>query len=139
MKEVHQQLGAELFNQSWELLLKTDRSPEDEALPVNTVHASLWHWRQLGPPLNFLRGEWMICHVYNILRLKDGIQPTDWDLAYCYEVLARVMALHGNRGEIERYHALALEAGKDIREVGDRKQFEADLNDEYWFGMKWRL
>ncbi len=150
MKEMHQQLGAELFNRSWDLLLKPDRSPEDEALLVNTVHASLWHWRQLGQPLNVLRGEWMICHVYtllghkeealyhahNILRLKDEIQPTDWDLAYCYEALARVMALHGNRAEFERYYALALEAGSSIKEEGDRKQFEADMNDEYWFGMR---
>lgn len=150
MPEIHQQLGIDLFNQSWDLLLKPDRSPADEAVLVNTVHASLWHWRQVGQPLNILRGEWMLCHVYtllghkeealyhahNILRLKEEIKPQDWDLAYCYEAMARVMALHGNRGEFERYYALALEAGSSIKEEGDRKQFEADMNDEYWFGMR---
>lgn len=150
MKEQHIQLAIDLFNQSWDLLMKSDRSSDDEAVLINTVHASLWHWRQAGQPINVLRGEWMICHVYtllqhreeaiyhanNVLRLKEELAPTDWDLAYCYEAMARVMALHGNNEEFEKYHALAEEAGKKIAEEDDRKQFEADMNDANWFGMK---
>lgn len=151
MKDIHQQLAADLFNQSWDLLLKQDRSPEEENTLINQAHASLWHWRQIGQPINILRGEWMICHVYtllehpeaalyhanNILRLQDEIQPTDWDLAYCYEALARVMALKQDQVEFERWYALALEAGAQIAAEGDRKQFEADLNDDNWFGLKY--
>ena len=150
MKEMHQKLGIELFNKSWELLLKPDRTPDDVAVLVNTVHASLWHWRQLEQPINVLRGEWMVCHVYtllehkeealyhanNVMRLKEKINPTGWDPAYCYEAMARVMALHGNKNEFQRYYALALEAGEKIAEDGDRQQLDADLNDEYWFGMR---
>lgn len=151
MKDIHQQLAADLFNQSWDLLMKQDRSPEEENTLINQAHASLWHWRQIGQPINILRGEWMICHVYtllehpeaalyhanNILRLQDEIQPTDWDLAYCYEALARVMALKQDQVEFERWYALALEAGAQIAAEGDRKQFEADLNDDNWFGLKY--
>lgn len=150
MKEIHQQLGVQLFNQSWDLLLKENRDRNDEDLLLNTVHASLWHWRQIGQPINILRGEWMICHVYtllkhkesalyhaeNLLRLMQEIRPQDWDLAYCYEVMARVKALWGDREGFEEYFALATEAGKQIAENADRQQFEADMNDDYWFGMK---
>lgn len=65
MKDIHQQLAADLFNQSWDLLMKQDRSPEEENTLINQAHASLWHWRQIGKPINILRGEWMICHVYS--------------------------------------------------------------------------
>ncbi len=149
MQQVHEKLAMDLFNQSWDLLLKPDRDAHDEAVLVNTVHASLWHWRQVGQPINILRGEWMICHVYtllghkdealyhahNVLALAEELKPVDWDLAYCYEAMARVMALRGDQPEFERYYGLALDAGKEIKEEGDRKQFEADMSDAYWFGM----
>lgn len=150
MKEFHQKMAVDLFNQSWDILLMEDRTREDEDLLINMVHASLYHWRQIGAPINILRGEWMICHVYtllehkesalyhaeNIMRLNDEIKPTDWDLAYCFEAMARVKALWGDREGYARYYALAVEAGKAIAGDGDRQQFEADLNDPYWFGMK---
>jgi len=150
MQNFHQEQAVNLFNGSWDLLLKENRNRADEDVLLNMVHASLHHWRQIGQPVNILRGEWMICHVYtllkhkeealyhaeNVLRLMDEQKPGDWDLAYCYEAMARVQALHGNKAEFSRYHALATEAGQKISQEEDRKQFEADLNDEYWFDMK---
>jgi len=150
MKQFHRDLGASTFNRSWEILLKEDRKRTDEDYLLNMVHASLFHWRQVGEPVNVLRGEWMIAHVYtllkhkeaafyhaeNVLRIAEEIKAKGWDLAYSYEAMARVMALHGNKEEFEKYHALALAAGEKIAEEGDRKQFDADMNDEYWFGMK---
>ena len=150
MREIHQQLAVDLFNQSWDVLLKPDRNRADEDLLLNMAHASLYHWRQIGEPINILRGEWMIAHVYtllkhkesalyhaeNVLRLMEEIKPMDWDLAYCYEAMARVKALWGDKDGFDQYYALALEAGKAIAGEGDRNQFMADLSDEYWFGMK---
>jgi len=54
MKEIHQQLGIDLFNQSWEILLSEDRSREDEDKLLNMVHASLHHWRQIGSSLKLI-------------------------------------------------------------------------------------
>lgn len=150
MQEFHQEQAVNLFNGSWDILMKENRSREDEDKLVNMVHASLHHWRQIGKPFHVLRGEWMICHVYtilkhkeeayyhaeNVLRLMDEQKPTDWNLAYCYEAMARVQALQGNKEQFTKYYNLAVEAGKKIAQEGDRQQFEADLNDEYWFGMK---
>jgi len=150
MKQFHRDMGASTFNRSWEILFKEDRNRQDEDYLINLVHASLFHWRQGGEPVNILRGEWMIAHVYtllkhkeaslyhaeNVLRIADEIKAADWDLAYSYEAMARVMALQGNKAEFEKYHSLALEAGEKIAEEGTRKQFDADMNDAYWFCMK---
>jgi hypothetical protein len=150
MDKFHQEQAVTLFNQSWELLLKEGRNRQDEDILVNMVHASLYHWRQIGKPINILRGEWMICHVYtllkhkeealyhadNVLRLMDEQKPEDWDLAYCYEAMARTQAMLGNKEQFSKYNALAEEAGKKIVEDGDKKQFDGDMKDEYWFGLK---
>lgn len=147
---LHQQMGIEYFNQSWELLEKPDRTKADEDVLINLVHTSLYHWRQLDQPINILRGEWMIAHVYTLLKHKesalyhanntlqwaDTAKATDWDLAYAYEAMARAQALNGNKAEYQQYYEMAVKAGKDIKEEGDRTQFEADLNDANWFGMK---
>ncbi len=150
MQDMHRQLGIQLFNGSWDLLLKENRTREDEDTLLNMVHASLYHWRQVGQPINVLRGEWMICHVYtllrhkeealyhaeNVLRLMEEQKPTGWDLAYCYEAMARTQALLGNKKLFTKYYALARDAGSQITTPEDRQQFESDMQDEYWFGMR---
>lgn len=150
MKQFHSTLAPALFNASWDLLEKPDRSRDDEARLVNMVHASLFHWRQIGEPVNILRGEWMISHVYALLNHKEEalfhaenalikaqeIDAKDWDLAYAYEAMARAHALNRNSEEFQKFHAMAIDAGKLIKGEGDRKQFEADMNDGNWFGMK---
>lgn len=148
--QLHQDMGITYFNQSWDLLLKEDRSKEDEDVLINMVHASLFHWRQLNQPVNILRGEWMIAHVYTLLKQKeaalyhakntmewsDKAKAEDWDLAYAYEAMARAYALNGDKDGFAKFHELAATAGREIKEEGDRKQFDADFNDNNWFGMK---
>lgn len=150
MLKIHHQMGVDCFNQSWDILLKENRSRADEDVLINLVHASLHHWRQLDQPVNILRGEWMIAHVYtllghkeaalyhaeNTLKWADEAKAVDWDLAYAYEAMARAQALNGNKEEFQKYHDLAAQAGTQIKEEGDRQQFDADFNDNNWFGMK---
>ncbi len=150
IKHFHELLAPALFNASWDLLEKEDRTPEDEAKLINLVHASLYHWRQIGTPLNIVRGEWMISHIYTLLKHKESAlyhaqnclsmtlenQFKDFDLAYAYEAMARAHALAGNKGEFSKYYELAISAGNNIAQDGDRQQFESDMKDANWFGMK---
>jgi len=138
---IHQSLAASLFNQSWDLLLKEGRTSSDEELLLDTAHASLYHWRQIGQPVNILRGQWMLSHVYTMLKHKEEAKYhatitlnlaieqkiQDWDLAYAYSAMARALALNGDKVGFTKYYKLA--------EEGDRKQFEDDFHDGNWFGM----
>ncbi len=150
MKQFHATMAPALFNASWELLEKPDRSRDEESRLINMVHASLFHWRQIGEPVNILRGEWMIAHTYTLLNHKEEalyhaenalikaqeIGAQDWDLAYAYEAMARAHALNQSREEFTKFYHMAIDAGKLIKEDGDRQQFESDMNDGNWFGMK---
>lgn len=150
MNKFHTSLAPALFNASWGLLEKPDRDRNDEARLINMAHASLFHWRQIGEPVNILRGEWMIAHVYTLLSHKEAalyhaenalikaqeIDAKDWDLAYAYEAMARAHALNQNSEEFQKFYHMAVDAGKLIKEEADRNQFNADMNDENWFGMK---
>jgi hypothetical protein len=135
----HRRLGADLFNGTWELMEKEDRTPEDDDRMVHMVHASCHHWRQVGQPANFARGEWQCSRVYAVLRRPEPALHHatraleictanglgDWDLAFCHEAIARAHAVAGDteaaRAEIER--ALAI----DIAEDEERALLTGDL------------
>jgi len=44
--------------------------------------------------------------------------------------------LIGDKEEFRKYYQMALDAGKNIKKEGDRKQFDSDMKDDNWFGMK---
>jgi len=139
--EQHKALGINLFNSTWDLIEKPDRTPDDDAYMINMAHASAYHWKQLGTPLNFARSEWQISHVYGILHrgepaiyhAKRSLQYCvdngfgDFDLAYAYEAMARAHNVLGSAEEAQRYLKLAEEAGQAIAKAGDMKQFISDL------------
>jgi hypothetical protein len=150
MLDLHKQMGIAYFNKSWDLLTKPDRTKADEDVLINTVNASLYHWRQVGDPIAVLRGEWLIAHVYTLIKHKEEalyhaqntldlaieLKATDWDMAYAYEAMARAYAVNGNKELFNTYYEKAFAAGKNIKEDDDIKQFDTDMNDQNWFGMK---
>lgn len=136
-------LAAQLFNETWRLMEREDRTPADDDRMIHTAHASRYHWGQVpsGTPANLARGEWQISRVYTVLRRpepalhhaqrvlaicqENGIG--DWDLAFAYEALARAHAVAGNAGQARQYADQARTAAKDIAEDEDRALLLADL------------
>lgn len=104
----HKKQAITLFNETWDLIDKLNKTPDDEALMIHKAHASLYHWMQVGTPLNFQRGEWMVSHVYALLgrqepalyhaermmKLTKEHQIDDFDLTFAYEALARAYAIN---------------------------------------------
>ena len=139
----HKALGIKLFNSTWDLIEKPERTPEDDADMINMAHASAYHWKQVGTPLNFARSEWQISHVYGILnRGEPAIYHAsrslkycqdnnygDFDLAYAYEAVARGHWLLGSINDAKHFLKLAEDAGNAIAKDGDKKQFFSDLKD----------
>jgi hypothetical protein len=141
-REAHRRYGVALFNRTWELMGRSDRTPDDDAEIVHTAHASTCHWLACGAPENFARGEWLCSRayvtvgrpepaLYHAQRVLDICQRHgigDWDLAYAYEALARASALGGDVGAARDWHAKASRAADDIAEEDDRAQLLTDLD-----------
>lgn len=140
--EIHRRLGIELFNHTWDLLDKTDRTQQESLEMIHAAHASRYHWEKAGTAINLARGEWQISRVYAVLRRaepalyhaqlcleicqKNGFG--DFDLAYAYEAMARANAVAGNAPELANYKRLAYDAGENILEAEDKQLFMIDLS-----------
>ena len=140
-KDLHRKFAVDCFNGTWDLLEKTDRTPEDDAKMIHMAHASRYHWDQIGTPLNFARGDWQISRVYAVLgqgenalnfakrclHLCQEIKVGDFDLAFAYEAAARAYAVLGNEAMKDKHLALAKEAGDAISKEDDKKYFFSEL------------
>jgi hypothetical protein len=138
---LHRRWAVALFNETWELMERTDRSPDDDATMAHMAHASLYHWLQVGAPENAARGEWQCSRVYCVLGraepalyhahrvldicARNGIG--DFDLAYAHEALARAYTVAGDKQRAAEHVASARDAVTGIAEDDDRDAVLADL------------
>jgi hypothetical protein len=136
-------LAAQLFNETWRLMERDDRTLVDDDRMIHAAHASRFHWGQVvgASAANLARGEWQISRVYAVLgrgepavhhaqRVLDLCQENDigdWDLAFAYEALARATAIAGDADRARQYTDQALAAVKDVKEEEDRELVLSDL------------
>jgi len=141
--ETHRRLGIDLFNRTWTLMEKTDRSVEDDDEMIHCAHASAYHWQQVGTRANRSRSEWQCSRVYAILgRPEPAIaharrcleivdaSPEDmeeFDLPAAYEALGRAYSVAGDLQEARRYVELGQAATARIADEDDRAIMEADF------------
>jgi len=137
----HRQLAVDLFNHTWELLDKSERTQADMDEMIHAAHASRYHWSQAGTAVNLTRGEWQISRVYSVLgrgepahyharRSLEICQENkigDFDLAFAYEALARAASVSGDAKAVKENLALAKAAGEKIAEQDDKEYFFAEL------------
>lgn len=138
----HKTQAIKLFNQTWDLIDKQDRTHDDDALMINIAHASLYHWLQVGTPLNFQRGEWLLAHVYSLLKMPDAakyhahrcFQLTmdhkidDFDLSFAYEALARAYLIT-HEVNASQYLRLAYDSLDQIKDDEDREYTKTQLDE----------
>jgi DNA-binding transcriptional MerR regulator len=139
--DAERRLAASLFNATWTLLEKEQRSRDDDDAMLHMAHASAHHWRQVGRPENIARGEWQCSRVYAALRRPEPCLHHaqrvldlcrdhglgDFDLAYAYEALARGHAIAGDADRARACTEQALAAAEDIKEDDDRDLLLTDL------------
>ena len=141
--ETERRLGADLFNKTWTLMEKTDRTTDDDDEMVHCAHASAYHWRQVGTAANRSRSEWQCSRVYAILerpveslrharRCLEIVEANpdemkDWDLPAAYEAMARAHWVAGEADEARRYAELGRDATAAIEDDDDRAIIEADF------------
>ncbi|MGD0803222.1 MAG: hypothetical protein ABSA11_04020 [Candidatus Bathyarchaeia archaeon] len=49
--------GIDLFNKTWDLIDKKDRTHSDDLNMIHSAHTSRYHWGMVGEPINLARGE----------------------------------------------------------------------------------
>jgi len=141
--EAQRRLGIDLFNKTWTLIEKADRTREEDDEMIHCAHASAYHWQQVGTQANRARSEWQCSRVYAILdRGEPALQHArrclelveanpevmeEFDLPAAYEALARAHAVAGNGDESRRSAGLGREAAGEIADEDDRAIIEADL------------
>jgi hypothetical protein len=109
---------------------------------LHMAHASRYHWEQVGAAVNLVRGEWQCSRVYaelgrgepalhhaqRALELCRAAGIAGFDLAFCYEAMARATAVGGDAAERERWLTLGREAAADVADADDRALVLADLD-----------
>jgi len=140
-KEQHKKFAVDLFNLTWSLLDKKDRTKEEDDKMVHAAHASRFHWGEIGTPLEFERGEWQISRVYSIVKRSEPAiyhakrcleicrehNIGDFDIAFAYEALARAYAVARLKAQCEENIELARKAGEQIRKDDDKDYFFGEL------------
>ena len=140
-KKLHREWAVKLFNETWDLIEKENRTRDEDSQMLEKAHASLYHWRQCGTPLNVARGQWQIARVHAIL--KNG-EPSlfhaeqslhickendigDFDLAFAHEAIARAYAVLGDKEGCYESISKAKEASNAIEKEEDCTYFLSEL------------
>jgi hypothetical protein len=137
------QLARDLFNHTWTLLEKQDRTAAEDDEMIHSAHASRYHWGEVGvgEPVNLARGEWQCSRVYAVLgraepalwharrclELNEAGGCADWDIASAYEAMARAYLTAGDPAEVAAWKAKAVAALDGIADKDDRDLIEGDL------------
>jgi hypothetical protein len=139
-KELQRKLAAYLFNETWRLIEKSDRTVEESALMIHLAHASRYHWESVGDASNKAIGEWQISRVYILLALRESaLYHANLCLQICesqslspfqkgcaHEAMARALSLKDKASARPHYEA-ALELASAIQDQEDRSILESDL------------
>jgi DNA-binding transcriptional MerR regulator len=143
----HRRLGVDLYNSTWTLIEKADRTPAETDEMIHRAHASRWHWARAegSRTVNLARGEWLCARVYatlgrgepavwhsrRCLEIVESIGEDEgrssWDLAGAYEAMARASFAAGDSASGALWKAKGSEALAAIEDEDDRMPIEADL------------
>ncbi len=139
----HRYFSAECFNRAWDLIDKSDRTPQEDEEMIRLSMASTWHWIQRSDYTlkNLCIGYWQTARVYALLRQVDnarrygelcleasqGEDIPPFYLAYAYEALARAEMLAGDREKMKGYLMAARQVAERISDADAKAQLLGDL------------
>ena len=143
-KAAHKYFSVNCFNQAWDLIDKTKRTPEEDEEMIRLSLASHYHWTQRDDYSNTSASIalWQISRIYAILgqahnarrygqlclgaSQEAGVAP--FLLGYAYEALARAEAAGGNEEEMRAFLNDARTTAEKIKEADEKNMLLDDLN-----------
>ena len=140
--QAHRYFAAHCFNAAWELIDKSDRTPEETEQMIQLALASLWHWsqREDGTPTHLSIGYWQASRVYALAGEPANAQkyaarcleitPADdpFCLGYAHEAMSRAAQMVGDLESVQLHRELAREQAQCVVKPEDRQLLEDDLN-----------
>lgn len=137
----HRHFAVTRFNGTWELIERTDRTPDDDLEMLLSAMTSRWHWEHVGGDEQRRTGDWQVAHVAALAGLGDlawrfarrALASTErqqldgWALASAHEGMARACAALGDAEGRARHMAAAQEALDREDDAADRDVIAAQL------------
>jgi tetratricopeptide (TPR) repeat protein len=142
----HRRLGVELYNGTWELIERQDRTPDEDDEMLDRAHASAYHWLHAAGATvaNRARSQWLCSRVHAVAGQPEGAihharrclalveehgdEMEDWDLAAAHEALARAHLAAGDVDEARSHFERARAETATIANPHDAEHIEADLD-----------
>lgn len=141
--QAHKFFSADCFNNTWGLIDKADRTPEEDEQMLLLAMASLWHWTQREDHTlsNLSVGYWQVSRVhalrghanearrYGQLALDAGTrgEADAFTLGYAYEALARAEGVAGSNAKKAEYLEKARNAADEVTDEESKGWLLADL------------
>ncbi len=143
-KAAHKYFSVNCFNQAWDLIDKTERTPEEDEEMIRLSLASHYHWTQRDDysNTNASIALWQISRIYAVLGQADnarrygqlcleasqGEGVTPFFLGYAYEALARAEAAGRNEEEMRSFLNDARSTAEKVKEADEKNMLLDDLN-----------
>jgi hypothetical protein len=135
-------MAVSFFNETWRLLDKPHRTPEEDVRMIHLAHASRLHWEFLNTPENQALGEWQVSRVHAVLRQRDSAlyharhsldiaqrnNLAPFYLACGHEAMAMAVALSDRQAALTHIIAAARKIATDIAGPKDKKIIDEDLS-----------
>lgn len=141
LEESHKHFSKHCFNRAWDLIDKTNRTPEENQQMIHLAHASLWHWSERPDctPKNLSIGYWQLARIYALVGdgnsaakyaricLEKTPKEDPFLMGYANEALARAELILGNKEEAKKHQAEALLFWEGIPDAEDKQMLLRDL------------
>lgn len=140
--KAHRYFAAHAYNQTWTLLTKPDRTPDDDLQMLARCYASIWHWsnREDETDENRSIGSWQLARVWATLGHADlarqaaerclhfSASLAPFYRGYAHEAAARAAMLAGDTTATSYHVQQARQCAQQVDEAEDRSVLEADLD-----------
>jgi hypothetical protein len=141
--QAHKFFSADCFNNTWGLIDKADRTPQEDEQMLLLAMSSLWHWtqREDHTQTNLSVGFWQVSRVHAVLGHADearryGLLALEaaqrgeadaFTFGYAYEALARAEAVASDTAKTAEYLAKAKEAAEKVTDEESKTWLLDDL------------
>ena len=136
-------LAKQLFNEAWELLDRTDRSPADDRLMLANALGSAALWRRVDDPKRHAISDWQVSRVFAVLGdagWAARFAASGLDLCrrhelgpflegYAWESEARAARVAGDPARQDEAVAAARRAAARVTDPAERELLEDDLSE----------